>query len=149
MKKVVLIIILFEILSIVSYSHAMGRKSPVVVDDTDEGKIASHFNVSEEIIIGLKSSNYTDEDIIKVLVLSTAAGKSVKEITDLIVHGESWEEIAKSYDIPTDTLDTEVVNILLYYGKIKKAEEKDKKEMQELLAPKKPRGRKLGLEDAE
>ena len=147
MKKIIFVIC-FEFFFFIPYSYAMGRKPPVIVEDTDEGKIASHFHINEDIIISLENEGYSDEEIIKILILATTAEKSIKEVTKLYSQGMSWEEIAQDYGIDVDVLNEETSNILLYYGKVKKVE-KDKDQDQdiniELLKPKKPKGGKLDL----
>ena len=150
MKKAIFIIVCVEILLFSSYAHSMGRKPPVVVEDTDEGKIASHFNISEDMVIGLRNKEYSDEQVIEILILSTATGKSIKEITDLRTEGKSWEEIAQNYDVDVDMLNEETANILLYYGKIKKTEKsEEEKDIEEILPPKRSRDRKLDLGNPE
>jgi len=129
MKKVEigLVLFLWFFLTHILFAPSLsgGGRKPPAEPKTMEEKIARKFHIEHSIVLALEEKGYETEEIIKLLILATATGKSADEISLLREEGMDWEAIAKWYGVEMSTLDKETGRLLSEVGEVKEEEIKE------------------------
>jgi len=125
--------------------RAGGRKPPPEPKTVEE-KIARQFHIEQAIVLGLKDKGYNTEEVIRLLILATATGKTADEIGILKEEGVSWEEITKKFGIEIDTLSQETQKLLSEVGAGEEQEMIGEKEPEVELEIEKELRKKLEIE---
>lgn len=132
MKKVEigLVLFLWFFLTHILFAPSLsgGGRKPPPEPKTMEEKIAGKFHIEHSVVLALEEKGYETEEIIKLLILATATGKSVDEISVLREEGMDWEAITKWYGVEMSTLGKETQRLLFEVGEVKEEEEEEKKE---------------------
>ncbi len=130
LRLVLFLWILLTLILFPPYLSGWGRKPPPE-PKTIEEKIARKFHIEQGVVLALEEKGYETEEIIKLLILATATGKSADEISVLREEGMDWEAIAKWYGVEMSTLGKETQRLLFEVGEVKEEEEEEIKEEEE------------------
>jgi len=137
MKKVEigLVLFLWFFLTHILFAPSLsgGGRKPPAEPKTMEEKIARKFHIEHSVVLALEEKGYETEEIIKLLILATATGKSADEISVLREEGMDWEAIAKWYGVEMSTLGKETQRLLSEVG-----EEEEEEEEEEIKEEKEP-----------
>jgi len=135
MKKVEigLVLFLWFFLTHILFAPSLsgGGRKPPAEPKTMEEKIARKFHIEHSVVLALEEKGYETEEIIKLLILATATGKSADEISVLRGEGMDWEAIAKWYGVEMSTLGKETQRLLSEVGEVKEKEEEEIKKEEE------------------
>ncbi len=129
MKKVEigLVLFLWFFLTHILFAPSLsgGGRKPPPEPKTMKEKIAGKFHIEHSVVLALEEKGYETEEIIKLLILATATGKSADEISVLREEGMDWEAIAKWYGVEMSTLGKETQRLLFEVGEVKEEEEEE------------------------
>jgi hypothetical protein len=79
---------------------------------TSEGVIAAHFNLSEDQVDSLRGKDLSDEEIVKVLIISTGSYLTSDEILEIRKGDKTLEEIGEEAGIEPEILEGKTRELL-------------------------------------